>query len=251
MIIFYGTREARLSTKVFEDRFCPYCGQKGTVTCTVFSKHAHVFWIPLLPVGKREVIWCTHCGHEFKHAGETGPDLQKRIAAFSYRQKVPFWQWTGLLLLIAFIANTLIFGYLGARRETKNTELFIESPQVGDVYCVKYEKVYTLMAIDSIENDSVFFIENKYTMSFKSEAIQLHRDAFYDHDYIYGYTHDELKEMFHEDKSILNIWRNLPYQTKKLDLTDEERKLLEEDGDNEEEDEYDAFMEKMYEDNEV
>ncbi|MDR2146136.1 MAG: zinc ribbon domain-containing protein, partial [Tannerella sp.] len=245
-MIIFGTREARLLTKVFDGDFCPYCGHNGTIACTVFSKHVHLFWIPFFPVGKRSVIWCTQCGHEFKHVSETAPVLQQQIANVIRSGKAPFWQWTGLLLMIALIANTLISGF----RETKNTRLFMESPQVGDVYCVKYDDDYTLMSISSIENDSIFFIENKYTMSLKSRAKELHRDNFYDHDILYGYTHDELEELF-EDKSILTIWRNFPYQTKKLDLTDEERKLLEEDGDNEEEDEYDAFMEKMYEDNEV
>ena len=236
-MIIFGTREARLHTKTFDDGFCTQCGQKGTITCTVFSKHVHFFWIPFFPVGKREVIWCTNCGHEYNHASITAPILQKQMVNFSRSQKAPFWQWTGLLLMIVFMGFTMISGF----RETRNTQLFMESPQIGDVYCVKHDnKVYTLMSIHSIENDSVFFIANKYTMSLKSEAKQLHRDAFYDHNYLYGYSRDELKKLFYEDRSILTIWRNLPYQTKKLNLTDKERKVLEED-----EEEEGRYMKRM------
>ena len=240
-MIIFGIREARLLTTVFEDKLCPQCGQEGSVACTVFSKHAHVFWIPFFPIGKRGLIWCTQCGHTFKHASEVEPTLQKQITDFKQSQKAPFWQWTGLLLMIGIMVYAMISGFL----ETRNTKLFIESPQVNDVYCVKYDdKAYTLMSIYSIENDSIFFIENKYTMSLESKAKQLHRNAFYDHDYIYGYSHDELKELFYEDKRILTIWRNLPYQTKQLKLTDKERKLLEEEDDAE-------MTERMYENREA
>jgi len=222
-MIIFGIREARLQTKLF-DGPCTQCGHKGTISCTLFSKHVHLFWIPFFPVGKREVIWCTNCRHQYKQTSITDSILQQEIKCFNRSQRAPFWQWTGLLFMMGLIGYTLISGF----QETKNTKLFIESPQVGDVYCVKpNDKVYTLMYIHSIENDSIFFVENKYTMNLKSEAKQLHRNSFYDHDYVYGFSYDELKELFYDDKMIQIIWRNLPYQTKRLKLTDEERKLLE------------------------
>ena len=224
-MIIYGYREARLSTKVFDDGFCTHCGQQGTIACTVFSKHAHCMWIPLFPLGKRAAIWCRECGTEYK-LKEVTPVLQNQISDFKRKQKAPFWQWIGLLLLLGIIASTMITGY----RETRNTKRFLETPALNDVYCVKYDNAYSLMYIADIQGDSIFFLENKYTMSKQSEAIKLHRPHFYDLDSVYGYSHDELKT-YYNDKLICTIWRNLPYQTTPLNLSDDERQLLEDDED--------------------
>jgi hypothetical protein len=228
-MIIYGYREARLQTKTFEDGFCTCCGQKGTITATVFSRHAHVMWIPLFPFRKRTVIWCGHCGHEF-HPDETPPVLQDQLGEFRKSQKPPLWQWVGLLLFTVFAFNII----LSVQRDGKKRDAFYESPQPGDVYCLKYDEGYSLMYIDEIGNDSVFFISNDYLSETFSGAKKLHRPEFYDAGTYYGYSREELNEYYYGRKIIRDIWRDLPYNREDLEI---EEPPAAEDGESYEEDE--------------
>jgi hypothetical protein len=229
-MIIYGYREARLQTKTFEDGFCTRCGQKGTMTCTVFSRHAHIMWIPLFPYRKRMVLWCRHCEQEF-HWNEMPPALQNQLNEFRKSCKAPFWQWTGLLFLVVFIFNNI----LSVQRDNKRRDSYYESPQLNDVYCLKYDEGYSLMYIDEIRNDSVFFISNDYIAKKHSSAKKLHRPDFYDADTCYGYSKEELNEHYYGRKIIKDIWRNLPYNREYIEVEglsaeeDEDDELYEED----------------------
>ena len=166
-MIIIGYREATLQTQTFDDGFCTNCGQKGTFACTVFSKYAHVMWIlPLFPIGKRTVVWCQHCGKEYKQLSEAPPNVQSQIMAFRRKSKAPFWQWTGLLLLAGF----LVSAFFSVQRETKNTRKYLESPEYKDVYFVKYDNDYSLMYIVDIRDDSIFFSDNNYTVKSRSDV---------------------------------------------------------------------------------
>ena len=217
-MIFYGYREATLQTKIFDDEVCTHCSQKGNIACTVFSKHFHIMWIPLFPIGKRTVIWCRNCENEYKQLDEATPDLRNQILEFSRKQKAPFWQWIGLLLFVGFIGSTLFFGY----KETKNTKLFLESPDFKDVYCMKYENGYSLMYIVDIRNDSIFFLDNNYATTKKSEVKKLHAPQNYELDDLYVYTHNELKKLYYIDRVIITIWRDLPFNLEGLTFEDDE-----------------------------
>ena len=217
-MIIFGYREATLQTNAFEEGFCTNCGQKGTIACTVFSKHAHVMWIPLFPIGKRTVIFCQHCGKEYKQLREAPPNVQSQIMAFRRKQKAPFWQWTGLLLLAGLIASAIISGF----RETKNTKKYLESPEYNDVYCVKYDNAYSLMYIVDISDDSIYFAENNYTTKSRSDVKKLHRYEYYDHDLTIAYSNEELIELYYIDSLILTIWRNLPFSKEELITIDED-----------------------------
>ena len=208
-MIIYGSREATLQTMVFEDQFCTDCGQKGSISCTVFSKHAHIFWIPLFPFSKRKAIWCNNCGKEFA-INELTPEMQSEVNNFYRKNKAPFWQWVGLLLFTV----SVILSIIGNIKEGKNTELFLNSPEINDVYCVKEEEGYSLMYIDEIIGDSVFFIDNNYVCRKLSDVKKLHRLDYYDLDVVYGFSREELNELFHEEKYIKEIWRNLRYSTR-------------------------------------
>ncbi|MDR1221937.1 MAG: hypothetical protein LBL07_03540 [Tannerella sp.] len=228
-MIIYGYREARLQTKTFEDGFCTACGQKGTLTATVFSRHAHIMWVPLFPFYKRMVIRCQHCGKEFQ-LKETPEILHSRLYEFKKSQKPPFWQWVGLLLFIVFIFNII----LSVQLDNKKRESFYKSPQLNDVYCLKYDEGYSLMYIDEIRDDSVFFITNDYVAEKHSNAKKLHRPDFYDADTYYGYSREKLDEYYYDRKIIKDIWRNLPYNS---EYTEDDEPLTTDDGDESYEDE--------------
>ena len=52
-MIIYGSKAVHLKSAQPPTAVCPSCGQTGTTVLTQgYSKHAHVFWIPLFPIGR-------------------------------------------------------------------------------------------------------------------------------------------------------------------------------------------------------
>lgn len=73
MILFFGTRLRRrfVGAGTFG---CPYCGTERQYERVRSRTWAHVFWIPLFPLGsEHEALQCTVCHGEWTAA--TGPDV--------------------------------------------------------------------------------------------------------------------------------------------------------------------------------
>lgn len=71
MILFFGTRLRRriLGVGTF---FCPFCGTDRTYERVRSRTWAHVFWIPIFPLGaEREAAQCTVCHGEWAAAPGT------------------------------------------------------------------------------------------------------------------------------------------------------------------------------------
>lgn len=231
-MIIYGYREARLQSGTFEGATCPHCGQQGDVAGAVFSRHAHVMFIPLFPFYKRMDIWCQQCG-ESSQVGNYPAEIQTQMRDFKRSQKPRIWQFLGLILIAVFIVSAIISG----QREKTNTGKYVEDPALEDVYCLRYDNKYSLMIVAEIQGDSIYFYSNDYHTSKKSNVKKLHRPDFYNHDVVYRYDKNELKELY-EDKTLRSVWRNLPYSTEiiKVKEADAEEKTSEDsETENEEE----------------
>ena len=231
-MIIYGRRDVSLQSTTFDEQFCTNCGMKGAVTCTVFSRYAHIFWIPLFPYSKKLLIRCSSCGKVF-NLNELNPSLQPEIKEFYRKCKAPFWQWVGLTLIIA----SVLLNINRTINEKNDTKQFFNSPEINDVYCFKYEDGYTLMLIDDISNDSVYFLNNEYYFSNIIDVKKLHRLKYYNLDETYGYSREELDNLFNEEKIIIKIWRALPYSTEDIEISEEINDIYEE-FDDEDDDEY-------------
>ena len=210
-MIIYGYREATLQAGTFEGAVCPHCGQQGHVAGAVFSRHAHIMFIPLFPIYKRMEVWCQQCGGQSQVANYP-PEIQTQMRDFKRSQKPKIWQFLGLILIIIFIGSAIISG----QREKANTKKYLEAPVLNDVYCIRYDdKEYSLMMIAEIEGDSIYFHNNEYHTSKTSSVDKLHRADFYEQGVVYGYSKEELKELYQKG-SIRYIWRDMPYSTEKI-----------------------------------
>jgi uncharacterized Zn-finger protein len=62
MLIFFGTRSTKIqSQKVTGSTECPYCSAPNTFIATTFGTYFHIFWIPIITLGRRTVVECSHC----------------------------------------------------------------------------------------------------------------------------------------------------------------------------------------------
>ena len=104
--------------------------------------------------------------------------------------------------------TSLFDGKRKRRKNDKNNKIYIEDPQVGDVYSITTEKngYYSSLKISEIKNDSVFVIFNDYEIDKRSKIYKIDKDQIYTSD-SEGYTKSELKDLFNKG-IIYDIDRN-------------------------------------------
>ena len=61
MLFLFGIRNATIATEQLSGLTCAYCHTPETLTCTVFSRYVHFFWLPAFPIGKFSLTACQHC----------------------------------------------------------------------------------------------------------------------------------------------------------------------------------------------
>ena len=62
MLIFFGTRSTKIqSQRVTGHTECPYCNSQNSFIATTFGTYFHIFWIPIITLGRRTVVECSHC----------------------------------------------------------------------------------------------------------------------------------------------------------------------------------------------
>ena len=65
-MIIFGSRATHLKSEQLQSASCPNCQTKGSLTASIYGRHAHVFWIPFFPMGKTRVFECQNCHKGFK-----------------------------------------------------------------------------------------------------------------------------------------------------------------------------------------
>ncbi len=200
-MVIYGWRASHIKSEGNTQVTCPHCGEKGQLVNSVFGRYVHIFWIPVFSIGKTGAAQCMHCQKAFK-TKEMNDDMKRAYKTMKSDTKVPFWHFSGLILiglLIAFIS------YSG-KVKAQNEQGYIEQPQAGDVY--EYQngpKRYSTLKVVEATEDSVYFLYNNYDYSQKSGIEEIDLDSCYTED-VYMMSRDELKTMYN-DGTIYNINR--------------------------------------------
>ncbi|MGC1203426.1 MAG: hypothetical protein WA839_00905 [Flavobacteriaceae bacterium] len=200
-MIFYGTNSSRLKNGQLPNVTCPSCENQTSMTYNVFGKYAYIYWIPLFPMGKVNVLECNHCKRTYK-LKELPEQIQRKFQTEKHTG-IPFLHFSGLAIILLVIAY---FSYSGSKHKEDKAE-FIKAPSVGDIYSLPSSSKgqYTTMKVTSITNDSVYFILNDYEIAKKSAIYKIDKAANYTN-YIEGYTKEEIVSLY-DDKTIFNIDR--------------------------------------------
>ena len=111
-MIIYGTRATGISQFAVPNVDCGHCQRQNTQQIAVFGRYAHVFWIPLFPIGKVAVAECSHCKRTVEKS-EFTPDLKSRYDDRAKEIKRPVWHWAGLALILLLVG----FGTISAALE--------------------------------------------------------------------------------------------------------------------------------------
>lgn len=106
-MIFFGTSKERTTdTQLVQFETCPSCQAKDTTYVTTLIKYAHIYWIPLVPAGKRTVVFCTNCKKN-QSPNALSANGTAFCNEFEESQSYPFYYFA--LLLIALGGGAFMF----------------------------------------------------------------------------------------------------------------------------------------------
>ena len=203
MLIFYGTGSAKCC-EIPTSVDCPHCGEEKSLIIIPRQNYAHLFWIPLFPLNRTYEWVCSKCEEE--------PDEYMPIPKEIKRQvSVPKRTYMASLIIIAAILFSMAWDSIGASSKKNNMRNMIETPVVGDVYDIIWDKgEYSMTKVVSVFGDSVYLLHHQYYVKTKSELSGLKKDNKNDYlpeeEGIEGFTKEELLQMF-EDGDIFGISR--------------------------------------------
>jgi hypothetical protein len=111
MIFFFGTRSKAILTILLNNLECCYCKQRDTIFLSIVSTYAHLFWIPLFPVGKKKFTVCSHCRQTLADK-QMPPEYITAIFQENIAAKTPVWQFAGLIIIGCLITIPFIFSII-------------------------------------------------------------------------------------------------------------------------------------------
>lgn len=176
-MIIFGTRAS--SYKSYSDTAydCDHCGSKASVDLTFATRYFHIFWVPVFPIGKTGMSQCRHCKRAL-YRSQMPPQLQSGYNDARRRVKTPAKYFAGLILAGLFFT----FACYAAFTSRRNSQAWIQTPKVGDVYEVNDAEGYTLYKVTRVTSDSLTLIPHEYIVEKSSQLRKLKRSNPDDYD---------------------------------------------------------------------
>lgn len=190
-MIIYGTNNIVLKSRTSKTAVCPHCQTQGSITFTVLSSYAHIFWIPMFPYRKRGLSECSHCKQvlKLKHMPK---ELQKEITRIKDESVSPKWQYAGIGVVVGIIA----FAVFLSERDKAEEKVLLETPIIGDVYRYKAETAsYSTMKVVDVVGDSVYVNLNDYVTNKMTGVHSIDIPKNYSMD-VYSFAKTQLQEMY-------------------------------------------------------
>ncbi len=200
-MLIYGWRSARLKTVKSQNITCPSCNTKGETLISIYSKHVHIFWIPLFPYGKTGISECQHCKLALKKK-EMPEEIKKEYNNIKGDYKPRIWQYAGLLLVSVLIAVVVYLGKQGKKLEQE----YLAAPAINDVYEYKTDSgYYSTLKVVQVTADSVVVSPNDYEVEKRSGLYKIDKQENYI-EATYGISKEDLIKMY-DQKEIFDINR--------------------------------------------
>lgn len=189
-MIIFGTQKTVLDTQEIPTAKCAHCASKKTIIFRTYQKYGHVFWIPMFPIEKIAITVCTHCKQALTDE-QIPKEYWDAISLVTHNSKTPKWTFLGLFLFVLLVLFIIISG-LNGNSMTKDRLI---NPKVGDVYSFRTDDLkYTLLKVQSIEKDSIFFFISRFASNKRRGLTELvsRGDSIYNHSGAIGYSKKEL-----------------------------------------------------------
>jgi hypothetical protein len=201
-MIIFGSRSIHVNTEQLKNTDCPNCQSKESLIISIYRRHAHVFWIPVFPLGKFGISHCNHCKQALR-SYEMPSYIKSEFNRVKKVSRGPAWQFSGLILF----ALLIVFAGFASKSDRASEKIYLETPLVGDVYEYKLAyKQYTTMKIMKVTHDSIFVSLNDFEINKSSRMYKIDKPENYSKT-LYGYSKKEISDMYNS-KIIFDINRN-------------------------------------------
>lgn len=198
-MVFYGTNTKSLGVFHAERLKCQNCGEDNKIMMQVYTRYAHIYWIPAFPIGKVAVSSCLHCKHSLDNKQfKADPQYQYAYERIKNKTATPVWSFSGL----ALIGILICWGIFSSLQSDQEREQFLAQPMAGDVYEVKDESGYfSTMRIESVEGETVYMLLNQYSVNKASAWREIDVHENYETESV-EFSKDELETLYQEGKII-------------------------------------------------
>ncbi len=201
-MIFYGRNSSRLKDGQINNVTCPNCDNNTSMRYAIFGKYAHIYWIPTFPMGKETIVECNTCDKTYK-LKELPDSIRQKFEFEKQGANIPVWYFSGAALIVAIIAA---IGY-SVSKDKENDALYIQDPQVGDVYSLDMDNssYYSTMKVVEVVGDSVYVVYNNYEINSRVTN-EIDKDENYDTEKE-GLTKEDLS-FYYEEGNIYSVDRD-------------------------------------------
>ncbi|MET3029134.1 zinc-ribbon domain-containing protein [Flavobacterium sp. UW10123] len=204
MIFFYGTKASTIKNGIINNVTCPHCDTNTGMNYSIFGKYAHLYWIPIFPVGKVKILECKNCKstYELKKLPES---IQQKFNKEQEQNpsKTPIHHFA----LLIIIGLGVIFGFYSSFKSDSDSKEFAENPKVGDVY---FETTstgkYSTSKVTKVTTDSVFVLVNNMEIDKKSNVYKINTNSNFTTN-TYGYSRKQIIDFVKDGKTIYEIQR--------------------------------------------
>ena len=107
MLFFYGTGEKKMNPNQERAYTCPNCRERR-LYFHLFRSYFHIFWIPFIAIGKREVAACEACDSVYQGA-QIPNDLSLDLSTEKSLSKKPYTLFAGLIIAVLAVVGFAVF----------------------------------------------------------------------------------------------------------------------------------------------
>jgi hypothetical protein len=158
---------------------CPACHAPNQLRVSIFSRYAHIYWIPVLPYRKPAVVQCQHCqaAWELGQIPAEADAVKQAVRAHKQATRAPWWHWSGAALLALGVAWAAFFSI----RKKQNAETFLAAPRAGDIYTLRNDSSqnYTLLKVVRAQANTVEVVANEYETDNAQPLSKLNRPDYF------------------------------------------------------------------------
>ena len=176
-MILYGTKGAHVRTAPLPGSSCPACTATGSMKASVYSRYAHVYFIPFFPFSKTALTQCDHCQQAWEEKG-LPTQLQPAVRELKKSTRFPLWSWAGVAVLVLGLAGASVAG----RYHERDRAAWLAAPHVGDIYTIHSpgdSTKYSLLKVLSAKGNTVEVATNEYETTDSSPANELNSPEKY------------------------------------------------------------------------
>ena len=106
MILVKGTCTIPIGTEEFLVR-CPSCEAHSPAEALILSRYYHIYWVPIVPLGKEATLICTKCGLQRPNRSFDA-DLISNYDEIRSKFKHPYFSYLGISIIVFMVVGSIL-----------------------------------------------------------------------------------------------------------------------------------------------